>query len=212
MDARERQAQESRKEEIVTPEEGLARLREGNARFLAGEGIERDLRQEARETGEGQFPFACVLGCIDSRVPPELIFDQGIGDLFCVRVAGNIVNEDVLGSMEFACQIAGARLIVVLGHSDCGAVSGAVEGVRLGHLTGTLQALAPAVEAVVTQEGARSAQDAAFVQRVTEENVALALIDIGERSAVLREMLETGEISLVGAMYDVRTGEVTFWD
>lgn len=194
----------------MTAEEALARLKEGNARFVAGRPAERDLMQQVRRTSGGQSPFAAVLGCIDSRVPPELVFDQGIGDLFSVRIAGNFVNEDILGSLEFACKVAGARLIVVLGHSHCGAVIGACDGVRLGHLTGALKHLQPAVDAVPASDGQRTSENAAFVQRVAEKNVDLTVAAIQEQSAVLREMAEQGAIAVVGAMYDVASGAVTF--
>lgn len=194
----------------MTAEEALARLKEGNARFVAGRPAERDLMQQVRRTSGGQSPFAAVLGCIDSRVPPELVFDQGIGDLFSVRIAGNFVNEDILGSLEFACKVAGARLIVVLGHSHCGAVIGACDGVRLGHLTGALKHLQPAIDAVPASDGQRTSENAAFVQRVAEKNVDLTVAAIQEQSAVLREMAEQGAIAVVGAMYDVASGAVTF--
>lgn len=194
----------------MTAEEALAQLQEGNGRFVAGRPAERDLMQQVRQTRNGQSPFAAVLGCIDSRVPPELVFDQGIGDIFSVRVAGNFVNEDVLGSLEFACKVAGASLIVVLGHSHCGAVMGACDGVRLGHLTGMLGHLKPAVDAVPVSDGERTSENAAFVRRVAEKNVELSVAAIRARSPVLREMEDQGAIAVVGAMYDVASGVVTF--
>lgn len=194
----------------MTAEEALARLKEGNGRFVAGRREERDLVRQVRLTSGGQSPFAAVLGCIDSRVAPELVFDQGIGDIFSVRIAGNFVNENVLGSLEFACEVAGARVIVVLGHSNCGAIMGACDGVRLGHLTGLLSHLQPAVAAVDGAEGARNSENASFVQQVAEKNVDLTVQAIRERSPVLQEMAARGEIAVVGAMYDVGSGVVTW--
>jgi carbonic anhydrase len=205
----ETQTQETQK--AMTPAEALSRLKEGNARFTANSQIDRDLMQQVRLTGEGQFPFAVVLGCVDSRVAPELVFDQGIGDIFSVRIAGNFVNDDILGSMEFACQVAGAKAIVVLGHSNCGAIMGACDNVQLGNLTGMLSNLKPAVEAVSTPDESRSSQNSEFVQQVADKNVALTIEEIKKRSPVLNNMLETGEIAIEGAMYDVDTGQVNFF-
>lgn len=195
----------------VTPAEALRQLKEGNARFVENRRLERDLLLQVEMTGEGQYPFAFVLGCVDSRVSPELVFDQGIGDIFSARVAGNFINDDILGSMEFACKVAGARLIVVLGHSKCGAIMGACDDVQLGNLTGMLQKLKPAVEAVPAPAEARHSGNASFVQQVAKKNVALAVEAITERSPVLAEMLQNGEIEIAGAMYDVDTGEVSFY-
>jgi carbonic anhydrase len=194
----------------MTPAEALARLKEGNARFVANRQVDRELLQQVRETGGGQYPFAIVLGCVDSRVPPELIFDQGIGDIFTARVAGNFVNADMLGSMEFACKVAGAKLIFVLGHSHCGAIKGAVDDARLGNLTGMLGKLKPVVEAVPAPAGGRSSQNAAFVQQVAHKNVELTIEAIRQQSPVLNEMLENHEIQIAGGMYDIETGAVTF--
>jgi carbonic anhydrase len=194
----------------MTPAEALTRLKEGNARFVANRQKDRELLQQVRETGSGQYPFAIVLGCVDSRVPPELIFDQGIGDIFSARIAGNFVNADILGSMEFACKVAGAKLIFVLGHSHCGAIMGAVDDAQLGNLTGMLDKLKPAVEAVTTPAGGRSSQNAVFVQQVAQKNVELTIEAIQQQSPVLREMLENGEIQIAGGMYDIETGAVIF--
>jgi carbonic anhydrase len=188
----------------------LSRLKEGNARFVANKQIDRDLLEQVRITGAGQYPFGVVLGCVDSRVAPELVFDQGIGDIFSVRIAGNFVNADILGSMEFACKVAGAKVIVVLGHTKCGAIMGACDDVQLGNLTGMLSKLKPAVEAVSVPTEARSSKNADFVRHVTEKNVVLAIEEIKKQSPVLDEMLENGEIVIVGAMYDVETGVVSF--
>jgi carbonic anhydrase len=194
----------------ITPEQALDRLKEGNERFVANRKAERDLLQQVAETGEGQYPFAIVLGCVDSRVPTEVIFDQGIGDIFSARIAGNFVNEDILGSMEFATKVAGARLIVVLGHTQCGAIMGAIDGAQLGNLTAMLAKLTPAVEATSVSAQTQSSSDAEFLRAVTEKNVELTLEAIRANSPVLTEMLDAGEIELVGAVYDVKTGKVSF--
>ena len=202
------QTQETQAE--MTPAEALSKLKEGNARFVANRQVGRDLMEQVRITGKGQYPFAIVLGCVDSRVSPELVFDQGIGDIFSARVAGNFVNSDILGSMEFACKVAGSKVIVVLGHTKCGAIMGACDNVQLGNLTGMLSNLMPAVEAVPAPAEGRSSQNAEFVQQVADKNVELTIEAIKRQSPVLNEMLENGEIAIVGAMYDVETGTVSF--
>lgn len=190
----------------VSPAAALKRLQEGNARFVAGETIHCDLRRQVAETAGGQAPFAAVVGCIDSRVPPELVFDQRIGDIFAARVAGNIVNDDILGSLEFATQLAGARLIVVLGHSECGAVKGAVDDAKLGHLTGLLAQIRPAL-AGVEYRGVPSSKDKALVQRVAERNVQDAVKKLA-RAPVLAGQVGEGRLLIVGAMHDVATGKI----
>jgi carbonic anhydrase len=162
------------------------------------------------QTGTGQFPFAAVLGCIDSRVPAEYVFDQGIGDIFNARVAGNFVNIDILGSLEFACKAAGSKAIVVLGHSSCGAVKGACDHVELGNLTHMLANIQPAMDAVTGDYEDKSSKNAAYVQDVADRNVALTVAKIKSDSSVLNELYENGEIDIVGAMYDVHTGVVSF--
>lgn len=169
----------------------------------------RDLTSQVADTATGQFPFACVLGCIDSRVPSELVFDQGIGDIFNVRIAGNFVNTDILGSMEFACKVAGSKVILVLGHSSCGAVKGACDGVELGNLTAMLSNFDPVLQAV-QYDGERNASNTEFVNLVTEENVHATVAKIKTDSPVLNEMYTAGEIDIVGAIYDVASGEVKF--
>ncbi|WP_018478230.1 carbonic anhydrase family protein [Pontibacter roseus] len=195
----------------LTPERAKEILLEGNRRFVSNLKVNRNLLQQVNETSEGQYPFAIVLSCIDSRTSAELIFDQGLGDIFSTRIAGNIVNEDILGSMEFACKVAGSKLIVVLGHSKCGAVKGACDHVQLGNLTGLLDKIEPAIKAVA-YAGDRTAQNAEFVEKVAEVNVLRMVEEIKKRSHILREMIESGEIGIVGAMYDVETGIVTFYD
>jgi carbonic anhydrase len=204
--------QDAESQARVTPAQALALLKQGHERFRSGERVSRDLRAQTAATAEGQWPFALVLGCIDSRVPVELIFDQGVGDLFTVRLAGNVVTADVLGSMEFACAVAGAKLILVLGHSGCGAVKGACDAAELGHLTGLLERVGPALGAVAepAEQSLRTSANAEFVQAVAEANVRLGMDAIPARSEVLRERIDAGTLGLVGAMYDVREGKLTF--
>jgi carbonic anhydrase len=197
-------------QKATTPEKALQMLKDGNARFVQGKMLARDYMEQVRATGDGQYPFAAVVGCIDSRASNELIFDQGIGDIFSARVAGNFINDDMLGSLEFACAAAGAKLIVVVGHTECGAVKGACDDVVLGNLTQTLANIKPAVAAVTGHEPDRSSSNPAFVQAVADKNVELTLKRIRERSLILRGMAEKGDIALAGAMYDVHTGRVNF--
>jgi len=187
-------------------------LKEGNKRFVDNQKLNRNLQQQVLETSGGQFPFATVLSCIDSRIPVEAIFDQGIGDLFSVRIAGNFVNDDILGSMEFACKLAGSKVLLVLGHTSCGAVKGACDDAKLGKLTGMLDKIKPAVNAIKSPEEAseRTSQNLSFVNEVAEKNVALTIDAIRTGSDVLATMEVNGEIQLVGGMYDVGTGKVTF--
>ena len=202
--------QTSETQAAMTPDIALQMLKDGNARFVQGKMLERDYMQQVKATGDGQFPLAAVVGCIDSRASNELTFDQGIGDIFSVRVAGNFVNDDMLGSLEFACAAAGAKLVVVVGHTECGAVKGACDDVVLGNLTQTLANIKPAVAAVSGHESDRSSGNAEFVQAVADKNVVLTLDRIRERSPILRGMADKGEIGLAGAMYDVHTGKVAF--
>ena len=194
----------------ITPQQALHMLKEGNTRFVQGTMLKRDLMQQVQATAGGQFPFAAIVGCIDSRASNELLFDQGIGDIFSARVAGNFVNDDILGSLEFACKVAGSKLVVVLGHTACGAVRGACDDVIMGNLTQTLANIKPAVAAVSGYESDRSSKNKAFVQTVADKNVELTVQRIRERSPILLGMLNNGTIGLVGAMYDVSTGSVTF--
>jgi len=194
----------------TTPEKALQMLMDGNARFVQGKMLERDYMEQVKATGDGQFPFAAIVGCIDSRASNELIFDQGIGDIFSARVAGNFINDDMLGSLEFACAAAGAKLVVVVGHTECGAVKGACDDVVLGNLTQTLANIKPAVAAVTGHESDRSSGNSAFVQAVADKNVELTMERIRERSPILRGMIDKGDIGLAGAMYDVHTDHVTF--
>ncbi len=196
----------------MTPDQALASLKSGNERFVGGRLLERDLMAQVRATASGQFPFAVVLGCIDSRVPPELVFDQGIGDIFSPRIAGNFAKTDIIGSLEFTTKLAGAKLIVVLGHSDCGAIMGACDGAQLGNLTHTLSNLAPAVYAAKGIPGDQSSKNAAFVSEVTRQNVRLTVRALTDRSSVLAGLVEAGNLRTVGAIHDVGTGRVRFLD
>ena len=198
----------------LTPEKALQILRDGNQRFVNNLKANRNLLQQVNETSEGQFPFAVILSCIDSRTSAELIFDQGLGDVFSVRIAGNILNEDILGSMEFACKVAGSKLVLVLGHSRCGAIAGAVKHVELGNLTGLLKKVKPAMDRVDGQLSSeeRNANESAYVQKVTEENVHLTMKRIRQESAILAELEQNGQIKIVGGMYDVESGAVEFFE
>lgn len=196
----------------ISPRKALGLLQEGNKRFINNLKAHRNLLEQVNDTRDGQWPFATILSCIDSRTSAELIFDQGLGDVFSVRIAGNIVNTDILGSMEFACKVAGSKLIVVLGHSKCGAVKGACDHVEMGNLTELLSKLQPAVyQETVTKEN-RTSSNSPFVENVAEINVKRNVKNIIERSFVLEQMIENGEIGIVGAMHNIETGEVTFYD
>jgi len=197
----------------LTSDRVLELLKEGNKRFIYNLQANRNTLEQVNVTQEGQFPMAIILSCIDSRTSVELIFDQGLGDIFSTRIAGNIINDDVLGCMEFACKLAGSKLIMVLGHSHCGAIKGACSDVRLDHLTGLLDKIKPAVESVRAHEPVGISQDAStFVQKVAERNVQLVVDRICEESPVLEAMAEKGEIGIVGAMYDIETGKVEFYE
>ncbi|WP_205512102.1 carbonic anhydrase family protein [Longitalea arenae] len=194
----------------LTPEKALTILKEGNERFIHNLKANRNLLQQVNETSAGQFPFATILSCIDSRTSAELIFDQGLGDIFSIRVAGNILNEDILGSMEFATKLAGTKIIVVLGHTKCGAIVGACNHVELGNLTTLLSKIQPAIDQETTTKENRSGSNPAFVKNVTTLNVKLTIERIRKESAVVAELEKEGKIKIVGAMYDVETGKVTF--
>lgn len=188
----------------------LELLKDGNKRFVSNLKINRNLLQQANETSDGQHPFAVILSCIDSRTSAELIFDQGLGDIFSVRIAGNIINEDILGSMEFACKVAGSKIIVVLGHTKCGAIKGACDHVEMGNLTALLTKIRPAVDAEKDTKEDRSSKNADFVESVSLINVKRSVEAIAARSPILKEMIEKGEIGIVGGTHDIATGEVKF--
>jgi carbonic anhydrase len=194
----------------TTPEQALTRLKEGNARFVSGHTINCNLPTQVKETAGGQAPFAAVLGCMDSRVSPELVFDQRLGDIFGIRIAGNFVNPDILGSLEYATKVAGAKLIVVLGHSDCGAVKGAIDDVKLGHLTGALAKIRPAVTEVTDAQGDRNSKNKLFVQRVADQNARDAAAALAAESQVLAALLKSGDLVVHSAMHDVATGTVSW--
>ena len=196
----------------MTPRKALQFLQEGNERFINNLKANRNLLEQANETRDGQWPFATILSCIDSRTSAELIFDQGLGDIFSVRIAGNIVNTDILGSMEFACKVAGSKLIVVLGHSKCGAVKGACDHVEMGNLTELLSKIQPAVYQEKETTDDRTSKNSGFVENVAEINVKRSVKNIIERSFVLEQMLEEGQIGIVGAMHDIESGKVIFYD
>ncbi|WOC41089.1 carbonic anhydrase family protein [Polaribacter sp. HL-MS24] len=197
----------------LTPEKALTFLKEGNIRFQNNLKANRNLLEQVNDTSSGQFPFATILSCIDSRVSAELVFDQGLGDIFSVRIAGNFVNEDILGSMEFATKLAGTKVIVVLGHTACGAIKGACDDAKLGNLTALIQKIKPAVEAVTEPKDAtlRNSSNIDFVNTVAEKNIYLTIDNIRNQSPVLKEMEDEGTIKIVGAMYDIKDGAVTFY-
>lgn len=194
----------------ITPSMALDLLKEGNKRFVNNLKINRNLLQQANETSDGQHPFAVILSCIDSRTSAELIFDQGLGDVFSVRIAGNIVNEDILGSMEFGSKVAGAKIIVVLGHTKCGAIKGACDDVKMGNLTTLITKIKPAVENEKTIQHNRNSSNDSFVEKVTALNVELSVRNILIKSPIIADMVKNNEISIVGGIHDITTGVVTF--
>lgn len=198
----------------LTPRMAVEILKEGNERFINNLKAQRNLLEQVNDTREGQWPFATILSCIDSRTSAELIFDQGLGDVFSIRIAGNIVNTDILGSMEFACKVAGSKLIVVLGHTKCGAIKGACDHVEMGNLTELLSKLQPAVysESETIAADKRNSKNGIFVENVATLNVKRSVKSIIERSYILEEMLDNGEIGIVGAMYNIETGKVEFYE
>lgn len=195
----------------ITPRKALELLSEGNNRFVNNLKLHRDLLEQVNDTRDGQWPFATILSCIDSRTSAELIFDQGLGDVFSIRIAGNVANTDILGSMEFACKVAGSKLIVVLGHTKCGAVKGACDHVEMGNLTELLSKLQPAVYEEQMTTGDRSSKNGEFVENVAEINVKRTVKSIIQRSYILEQMIEKGEIGIIGAMYNIETGTVEFY-
>jgi len=195
----------------LTPDEVITMLKEGNERFMINDLTERNHSAQVRKSTNAQYPKAIVLSCVDSRVPVEDVFDRGIGDIFVARVAGNFVNEDILGSMEFATKVSGSKLILVLGHEHCGAVKAAVDDVKLGNITPMLEKIKPAVESV-EYSGDRTSKNAEFVHMVCESNVHLTIEQIREDSPIIKEMEDNGEVKIVGAVYDMDNGEVTFLD
>ncbi len=198
----------------VTPERALQFLKEGNERFINNLKVNRNLLQQANETRDGQWPFAVILSCIDSRTSAELIFDQGLGDIFSIRIAGNVVNTDIIGSLEFACKVSGSKLIVVLGHSNCGAIKGACDHIEMGNLTELLSKIQPAVyeERTITDAKKRNASNPVFVENVANLNVHRSVKSIINRSYILEQMIEKGELAIIGAKHHLDTGMVEFFD
>jgi len=196
----------------ITPDEALTRLKDGNQRFVTADSLRRDYPAQVKATSSGQYPFAAVLSCMDSRSSPEIVFDQGIGDLFVVRIAGNYAQPDIMGSLEYATKVAGAKLVVVMGHTECGAIKGACDGVQMGNLTTVIQALQPAVDDVKDIQGDRTSKNKVFVRLVTEANVRRTVAKLRQDSPILRELEQSGQIKIVGAIHDISTGQVTFFD
>ena len=198
----------------MTPKKALKFLKEGNQRFQTNLRANRNLLEQVNDTRDGQFPFATILSCIDSRVSAELVFDQGLGDIFSIRIAGNFINEDILGSMEFACKLAGTRLIVVLGHTKCGAVKGACDNAKMGNLTTLIEKITPAVNNVIEPKdpSLRNSTNLEFVDNVAAKNVLLSIERIRKESPILAEMESHGEVLIVGGMYDISDGSVTFYE
>ncbi len=199
-------------QEELTPSLALQILKEGNARFVSNIKANRDLLEQANVTSAGQFPFAAILSCIDSRTSAELIFDQGLGDIFSIRIAGNILNDDILGSMEYSCKLSGSKLIVVLGHTKCGAISGACDHVELGHVTGLLDKIKPAIEMEKATTEVRNSTNKSFVRNVTTNNIHIVVEKIRQQSPILVEMENAGQIKIIGALYDLDNGQVTFFE
>jgi carbonic anhydrase len=193
----------------MTPAEIIQDMKAGNERFRSGKPRHRDLMAEVKATAKGQYPAAIVFGCVDSRAPAELILDFGVGDIFSGRVAGNVADEDVLGSMEFACKVAGSKVVLVMGHTACGAIKGAIDNVQLGNLTALLAKIRPAIEAT-HYTGERSAKNYAFVDAVARQNVLLTIANVRERSSVLHDLESSGSIKIAGSMYNLETGKVDF--
>ena len=199
-------------QDALTPDQVLNELKAGNQRFLSGTLTSRDHSAQVRDAASGQFPKAMVLSCVDSRIPVEDVFDRGIGDLFVARVAGNFENTDILGSMEFATKVSGAKVVLVLGHGECGAVKAAIDRAELGNITEMLENIRPAIESLSDYEGDRTSANPEFVQMVVEKNVRLTVEDIRERSPILREMEAAGQIKIAGALYDMKTGVIQLLD
>lgn len=195
----------------ITPEQAIELLKKGNQRFVQNLRYNRNLLQQVNETANGQYPFATILSCIDSRTTAELIFDQGLGDIFSIRVAGNIINDDILGSMEFACNVAGSKLIVVLGHTNCGAIKGACDHVKMDHLSGLLQKIETAIEKENSIQGQRDGSNPDFVDAVAKLNVLNSIETILQESKILKELVSTKKIKIIGGLYDIASGEVSFF-
>lgn len=199
-------------QEKITPQQSLEILKEGNKRFIQNLKVNRNFLEQVNATRDGQWPFAVILSCIDSRTSAELIFDQGLGDIFSIRIAGNVINDDILGSMEFACKVAGSKFILVLGHKKCGAVKGACDHVEMGHLSTVLAKIHPAIQEEKLNRENRHSANESFVENVARINVMRSVQEILNRSAILKDLLEEGKIGICGAMYDVANGYVEFYE
>ena len=199
-------------QDAITPKIAIEILKEGNKRFVNNLKANRNLLEQANETSDGQHPFAVILSCIDSRTSAELIFDQGLGDVFSIRIAGNIINEDILGSMEFACKVAGSKIIAVLGHTKCGAIKGACDHVEMGNLTALLSKIQPAVYDEKTETDNRNSSNSEFVEKVAAINVKRTVDAIKQRSPILKDMIENGEIGIIAGMHNLADGKVSFYD
>nr|WP_226905637.1 carbonic anhydrase family protein [Legionella antarctica] len=200
------------KQQEMSPKQALQRLKDGNQRFLTHKQISRDYLQQAYSSAYGQFPFAVVLNCMDSRSVPELFFDQGLADLFTLRVAGNVLNDDILGSMEFAVKAAGSRLIVVLAHTSCGAVAGACDGVKFGHLTDVLDKIQPAVQSTMKDEDSKNCTDPKLVNAIAKANALNMAREIQAKSPILKEFLQSKQVGIIAGLHDIKTGQVTFFE
>lgn len=202
------------KEELlsITPDQAIDLLKKGNQRFVQNLRYNRNLLQQVNETADGQYPFASILSCIDSRTPAEFIFDQGLGDIFSIRIAGNIVNDDIIGSLEFACKIAGSKLILVLGHTNCGAIKGACDKQQLGYLTQLLSKITPAIDQETSFKENRNGSNLAYVNKITKINVENSIKVILNKSSILKELITQKTIKIIGGLYDISSGEVSFFD
>ena len=203
---------DAEQQKSISPADAFAALKAGNERFVAGKRISRDYAAQAQQTSKGQYPFAAVLSCLDSRVPPEIVFDQGIGDMFVGRVAGNVVTDDLVGSFEFATKVAGAKLLVVMGHTQCGAIKGACDKVKLGSLTRLLEKVEPAIAAVPDNGTPRNSKNHDFVEAVSHANVKYTMAQLQERSPILKGLVQEGKLKIVGAMYHLEDGKVNFFE
>ncbi|RUQ99531.1 carbonic anhydrase [Legionella septentrionalis] len=200
------------KQQQMTPKQALQRLKEGNQRFLTNTTIVRDYHAQAKQAAYGQYPFAVVLNCMDSRSVPELFFDQGLADLFTLRVAGNVLNNDILGSVEFATKVVGVRLIVVLGHTSCGAVAGACQQVKMGHLTDVLNKIAPTVKPVMEVTGLNNCDDTKLIDEIAKANALQVVRDMQEKSLILKELVKNKQVGIIAGLHDIKTGQVYFFD
>jgi carbonic anhydrase len=198
------------RQKSTSPGEAIARLKAGNERFIAGKSTSCDLMAQVKQTANNQSPFAAIVGCIDSRVPPELVFDQRIGDVFCALVAGNVVNTDIIGSLEYSTKVAGAKAIVVLGHNSCGAIKSAVDNVKLGNITALLKNFRPAVATLTKADGQRDSHNDALVQKVAEANARLTALSLTKRSPIIKALVGEGQLEIAAAMHDITAGRVTW--